>query len=57
LYEAVLIWAFGIIFLHWPLALPAKCFKQLSSTNNSLKAQDAIDAGNGAHGKCSWSPN
>jgi len=57
LYEAVLIWAFGIIFLHWPLALPAKCFKQLSSTNNNLKAQDAIDVGNGAHGKCSWSPN
>ena len=50
-------WAFGIIFLHWPLVFPAKCFKQLSSANNNLKARHAIDAGNGAHAKCSWSPN
>ena len=57
LLKAVLIWAFGIIFLHWPLVFPTKCFKQLSSTNNNLKAQHAIDAGNGAHAKCSWSPN
>ena len=39
------------------IGLACKVFKKLSFTNKNLKAQDAIHAGNGADGKCSWSPN